>query len=285
MCEEVNGDLEKILCFFPDALAYEIAKEREQIEEIRLRLYGKSQTVLGEGRFRLLSYSLSRDEMAKIASAFCRGSYHSQAQNIKEGFISYPGGWRIGVCGKIGGRDDNDIFDITSLCIRVPRRKAGCADAFVSYLASYNFTKSVLVFSSPGVGKTTLLRECACLCASSPHFRRIALIDSRGEFDTAEAPTLDIYKTCNKASAIEMATRTMSPQMIILDEIGASEAETILSVASCGVPIIASAHADSMRELLSSPPFAKLYRAGIFDIYVRLGRKNGKFTFDYSKAT
>ena len=77
-----------------------------------------------------------------------------------------------------------------------------------------------------------------------------------------------------------MAVRTLSPQIIICDEIGDyEEAMALVASHNCGVPLIASAHAASIDELLTRTGIRLLHDAGIFGAYVGISRKgdNGFF--------
>lgn len=97
----------------------------------------------------------------------------------------------------------------------------------------------MLIYSPPGEGKTTLLRDIASLLSSPPYLRRVAVIDSRAELfreDSFSASIADIYTGYPKAYGIELATRTMSPQFIVCDELGTEEAKSVMEDQNCGVP-------------------------------------------------
>ena len=93
----------------------------------------------------------------------------------------------------------------------------------------------------------------------------------------------DIYNSYPKNVGIELAVRTMSPQYVVCDELGADEAASVLSTQSFGVPLIASAHAPSLDALLSRKVFRELDGSGIFSTYVGIAREGHGFSFDISE--
>ena len=100
--------------------------------------------------------------------------------------------------------------------------------------------------------------------------KRVAIIDERGEFDEIDylGRQVDILHGYKKGVGIEIATRTLSPQLIMVDEIGVEDADAILSSIKCGVPIVATAHAGSKEELLSRAPLRGIFEARAFDLAV-----------------
>ena len=81
---------------------------------------------------------------------------------------------------------------------------------------------------------------------------------------------------------IEIATRTLSSEVIVCDEIGDYvEAMALVSSHNCGVPLIASAHAGSVEELLRRTGIMLLHEADLFGAYVGIKRDgNGGFLYD-----
>jgi len=140
-----------------------------------------------------------------------------------------------------------------------------------------------MIYSPPGEGKTTLLRELAYRLSRGDRPYRTVLIDTRGElYDSANMSggLLDVYTGYPKAMAIELATRTMNPECLICDEIGSKdEAEAILAAQNTGVPLIASCHAADMHGLLRRPNLRILHDARIFEMYIGIRRTGNKTDF------
>ncbi len=132
------------------------------------------------------------------------------------------------------------------------------------------------------------------LSASSPYGssqgmqhapRRTVVIDTRGElgFDSdGEALCLDVLAGYPRRRGIEIATRCLNAEVIICDEIGDyEEAMSLVASHNCGVPLVASAHAGSVEQLLSRTGLRLLHEAKIFGAYVGIARDGcGGFKYD-----
>lgn len=253
--------------------------EPEEIDEIRLRR-GRPTSLTSRGRNIVTDLICTPSELADTVSKLCGGTLHAHSDTIASGFIAFGGGGRAGICGRsVGGQAGAvtgaqggsiaGVADVDALCIRVPRSIRGISAGLCDYLASRGYAASVLVYSPPGGGKTTLLRDAASALARAPHSRRVAVIDTRGELyreDMFHDTIADIFTGYPKAVGIELATRTMSPQYLVCDELGApDEAAAILAVQHTGVPLLASAHAAAYDELTARPAVKLLLEAGIFE--------------------
>lgn len=254
--------------------------EPEEIDEIRLRR-DRPASLTSRGKNIVTDLVCTPPELAETISRLCGGTMHAHSETIAQGYIAFGGGGRAGVCGRaVGGQAGAPggaaqgwaiagVADIDALCIRVPRSVWGISARLCDYLASRGYAASALVYSPPGGGKTTLLRDAASALARAPHSRRVAVIDTRGELyreDMFRGAIADIFTGYPKAAGIELATRTMSPQYLVCDEIGApDEAAAILAAQHTGVPLLASAHAATYDELIARPAVRILLDAGIFE--------------------
>ncbi len=232
--------------------------------------------------------SFSSDEVGEVVRRLCRGSVYAYEDTIREGYLPLPGGVRCGVYGSAYRGEGERIHSLRSfsgLVFRLPRRIRGKA-AFPASLFRKN-RRGMLLFSPPGVGKTTLLRELAELLSTGEEALRVAVADSRRELDDgtfSPAALIDLLSGYPRGRDIAVAVRTLSPDLIVTDEIGTKEeAEAILLSARCGVPVIASAHASSFAELERSALLAPLLRSAVFPDLVRVVREPGDkdFTFEY----
>lgn len=250
--------------------------------EIRLRAGHVSSVTLPEGNL-TIPVVLTRDEMAECLKRFCRGSVYAHSDSLREGYVDLGDGFRAGVAGRAveeAGRLCG-VGEVTSVCIRVPHRVPGAGRAAVEAFEKNGMSRGVLVYSPPGGGKTTALRDLICTLSSPPYSLRISVIDSRGELsgDWLSAVCLvDVLTGYEKAAGIEIATRTLSPQALVCDELGDSdEAEAVLAVQGCGVPLIASAHGGSISEVMSRPSVRMLAECGIFGAFVGIYRTGDKY--------
>lgn len=191
------------------------------------------------------------------------------AVTISQGYITAPGGHRIGICGSIAGSSakTSGVYDITSLCIRVSRDFNGIASAVT------NDSDSILIIGRPGSGKTTLLRDLIRKISNSGS-ERVAVVDERqeifpraqGEFCYFPGSHTDVVSGYRKDFGIDMVLRNMTPTVIALDEITADEdCKALLHAGWCGTRLIATAHASSKRDLFSRPVYRTLVESRLFD--------------------
>ena len=114
---------------------------------------------------------------------------------------------------------------------------------------------------------------------------RVAVIDSReeiGAFLGGSGLCIDILRGYPKEIGIEIAARTLNAQLIICDEVfGEAEAVALGGAVNCGIPIICSAHAGNLEELLARPGISLLHRMCAFERYVRIFRTDEDFVFDF----
>lgn len=244
------------------------------IAELRLRTGRCACAVMLDGRLVKCSEPFSQSDITDCFLELCRNSVHSFAREIAEGYITLPGGHRAGFCGTAVIHDGrlSTLRDISSLDIRFAREVRGCAEELCRRVFSDGLC-SLVVAGRPLSGKTTVLRDMARILGET---HRVAVVDSRGELAGVHdgVPALDIGENTDvlngysKADGIMCALRSLSPEVIICDEIG-GDAEEVRQCMNCGVKLIVSAHAGSMDELTKRPALAGLLP--YFDRAVLLG--------------
>lgn len=246
------------------------------IAEIRLRTGRSACAVMTDGRTLKCSSPFRQQDITECFLELCRNSVHSFAREISEGYITLPGGHRVGFCGTAVEQCGklSTLKDISSLNIRFAREVRGCAEelcrrAFPDGLCS------LIVCGKPLSGKTTVLRDTARILGES---HRVAVVDCRGEIAgvSGGVPALDIGENTDvlngypKGEGIMCALRSLSPEVIICDEIG-GDAEEVRQCMNCGVRLIVSAHAGSIPELMSRPALRELLP--LFDRAALLGER------------
>ncbi|MDR2932911.1 MAG: stage III sporulation protein AA, partial [Oscillospiraceae bacterium] len=207
----------------------------------------------------------------------------SHQDELKNGYISLLGGHRAGICGTavLSGGGISSIRDVTSINLRIARDIHGAATPIVERVLRGNL-RGLLIVGAPSTGKTTVLRDLARQISTGRvgGYRKVAVIDERGELGAVYdgvpqndlGPCCDVLSGYPKAEGILTAVRTLSPQIIICDEIGGeAEVSGMLDSVNCGVKIIASAHAASFAELLGRRQIRRLLEYGVFDTLIRLG--------------
>ena len=254
-----------------DGLAY---INQQFLYEIRLRAECPT-TVNYKGRYQYLSIRGITNVAEKAIWAtsemiedcvFKAGKYSIYAveDQIKQGFITAEDGERIGIAGEYVYDHGKPIAirNFTSLCIRVPHEVLGCGEIFYNICMS-DKVKNILLISSPGLGKTTILRDVARLLSERTH-KNILICDERGEIAAGKrGNNCDVLKFADKATGFEAGIRALKPDVFITDEISEKDCEAIKKAISAGVYVLASAHFSSI-ECVEAPFFP------LFDCYVLL---------------
>ena len=231
---------------------------------------------------------ISEKDIYDTYENLCDMSLYAHIDTIKQGYISIGNGIRAGICGRacIENGEICGVSDITSINIRIPQRIINASNFLFSFLKNSNFEKSIIIYSVPGVGKTTILRDLINKL-SNHNGIRYAVIDTRCEITpcVSNIENGDVFISYPKGTAIELATKSMTPQLIICDEISSKdEANEVLYSVNNGVKLIATTHANSLNELLTKEIFKDLINNRVFDYALgvkrRYGEKKYEFTLD-----
>lgn len=249
----------ELLAILPQQFRGEVDKVgKENAQELRFRQDQPVEVVTGCGP-RWLSEVVKQEDLRHIVNTASR--YSPWAVNtVANGYITAPGGHRIGMCGEVYGEkgEIRGVRNVTSLNIRIARDYSG--------LIPEDPGGNILILGPPGSGKTTLLRD---LCRTIAKKHTVTVVDERGELfpaGYAVGKRMDILTGCTKADGIWMALRTMGPECIALDEITQEEDCWALNGALwCGVRYVATAHAANREDLWKRPVYRPLMESALFD--------------------
>ena len=268
-----------------DAVSRMCGGDLTRLEEIRLRA-GRCTSLTVGGRNVMTDICLAHSDLFAILTRMCDGSLYAYSQNINEGFVTLVGGVRVGVVGRAAceGGSVIGVHDISALCIRIPHRHGRVGGEICDLLHTLGAPRGILIYAPPGVGKTTLLRGVAARLAGGESPMRTVVIDTRGELSFAVDGTclcLDVLTGYPRPLGVEIATRSMGAEVIICDEIGdTDEAMSLISAHNGGVPLVATAHAGEIGELLRRTGIRLLHEARLFGAYVGISRDgNGGFLY------
>ncbi|MCL2494612.1 MAG: stage III sporulation protein AB [Oscillospiraceae bacterium] len=263
---------------------------RARATEIRMRAGSPVTLTLPEGP-RPLPLRLGGAQLAQALRALCEYSVHSYTEDIARGYVTLPGGHRAGVCGTavIEHGSVTAVRDISSINLRVAREIPGAASALCARLYRNGSLPGLLISGPPGSGKTTLLRDLARRLSDGLNGsgslrdhgfpRRVAIIDERGELAGAREGTpccnlganTDVLTGYPKGEGILLAIRSLSPEMILCDELGGeSDAAALEAGFHTGVRFVATLHAGSAEEALARPVARRLLACGAFDYLAHL---------------
>lgn len=245
---------------------------KNDLQELRLRL-GQVPELIRSYQTTYLQHKVTREDLTHIVNMATQYSPWA-TESSAQGFITAAGGHRIGLCGTTAIKQGcvSGFKNISSLCIRIARDIPGIGKTAVT------ITDSFLIIGRPGAGKTTLLRDIVRQI-SQEGSQQVVVIDEReelfpminGEFAFSPGRHTDVLSGCNKVDGIDMALRCMGPDIIAVDEITSlRDCEGMLRAGWCGVRLIATAHAGSVKELYRRAVYQPILDNGLFDRIVVL---------------
>ena len=252
-----------------------------RIYEIRLRADKPIRILCEDGYFYLGQYGITNSSKNALCCdlqeindcIFKAGKYsiYSVEEHLKQGFLTFENGERIGIAGEYVFEKGQPLTlrNFSSLCIRVPHEVIGCGQTIYEKCMSDRL-RSCLIMSSPGLGKTTLLRDI-CRILSEKTKKNILVCDERGEISIGKlGETCDVLKFSDKATAFEAGIRALRPDVIITDEISLNDCKAIQKAICAGVVVVASAHFSDCKYLRE--PFMPLFERYVLLKTEKLGQ-------------
>lgn len=284
---------------------------RERLEEIRIRegrpleigYETRSAFVTPEGAETddpRLAWRPDRDVCRALLERITRHSLYAMEEELRLGYITVPGGHRIGLAGRtvLENGAVRRLRDVAGFNVRVARERIGCSAGVLPGILDLaaQTVRHTLIVSPPQQGKTTLLRDLARAVSAGDwrhpaargwRGRKVGVVDERSEIAACEGgvptfdlgPRCDVLDACPKAEGVMMLIRSMSPEVVVVDEIGRPEdAAALREALNAGVRVVATAHAAGIDDVLSRPVLRQLAAEGLFHTYVILSRSAGRIT-------
>ena len=224
-------NIESVLRILPRNIAREIQMDKlNKLQEIRIRV-NRPLIFKYDDEEIISNYSINQKEIVGILQMLCDNSIYSYQTQICNGFITLYGGHRVGITGNIAMKDGkiSNVNYISSLNFRIAKEIIGISDSIINHVITENGVNNTLIISPPGCGKTTILRDLTRNVSNRGY--TVSLIDERGEIAAMYKgiPQNDVGIRCDvmdnvtKSLGMRIAVRTMSPQVIVADEIGTED--------------------------------------------------------------
>ena len=228
------------------------------------------------------AYRMKAEDILETVTFLSRYSKYAFEEEMKNGFLTLEGGHRVGVAGgvRMEGGEVADMPYIRFLNIRIARAKVGCARELMAHLRNGDTIHNTLLFSAPGIGKTTYLRDCIRLLSDEAGLS-VSLIDERSEIAACHmgipqndvGMRTDVLDGVSKQKGMQMMIRSMAPKVLAVDELGGeADYRAMTQALYCGCRILGTVHAGDIGELWEKEEFKLWRESGIFGRYVLLKR-------------
>ncbi|MCH7482716.1 MAG: AAA family ATPase, partial [Chloroflexi bacterium] len=254
---EAADDLRALLAVLPPAVREAVEREaaaREgaagELLEVVLDLGRPPEARFASGDFYLSTDGVTQEDLAHVIAGISPFGGDNRA-GIERTLH------RISAIRNRGG-------DVIGLTCRVGRAIRGSARVIEDFATS---GKSVLLVGRPGVGKTTILRELARVMADSAH-KRVVIVDTSNEIAgdgdiphpaIGKARRMQVSTPEQQHAVMIEAVENHMPEVIIVDEMGTElDAAAARTIAERGVQLIATAHGNTLENLLVNPTLSDL---------------------------
>ncbi|CQR46797.1 hypothetical protein BN1058_01072 [Paraliobacillus sp. PM-2] len=279
--------IEEIMSLFSEPLKNKLSKKIgdrwSALQEIRIRINQPIEIIFDSHTEWMNDLIANKQDGIFLINQISQFSLYRMEEELKKGYVTIRGGHRIGLAGKVNTSYGKvkAIKDITFFNVRIAKEKIGVASPYIKYLFDQDYCNT-LIIGPPQTGKTTLLRDMSRLISSGwKHVApvKVGIVDERSELSGCVdgipqhnvGDRTDVLDACPKAEGVMMLIRSMSPNVIVVDEIGSEEDVIAIQEAlHAGVKLMCSAHGSSLNDLKKRISFQPLFKSKMFDRFIVL---------------
>jgi stage III sporulation protein AA len=261
----------------------------EEMEEIRLRTF-RPVEVCTRGNPYFLPYTFTEEDAEHLINRLSNHSFYTLEEELKRGYITIEGGHRVGLAGKVILEQGmvKGLRQLSSFNIRIARQKIGVGEPLIPFLFDGTW-RHTMIIGSPQTGKTTLLRDLARIISSGYEpfgipAMKVGIVDERSEIAGClrGIPQLDfgyrvdVLDGCPKAEGMMMMIRSMSPDVLIVDEIGREEdGKAIMEAMNAGITLLTTTHGKNLEDIQKRPILQQILKEQRFQRFIELNRQKG----------
>ena len=293
----LNKEIRELLPERLRGLVERVVLKEEKLQEIRIRRE-KGIALRYDGRFVVpeQKQSVTMAEWKELISRISRQSLYAFEGQMREGFLTIPGGHRVGLAGHVVYEHGavKTMRYLSGLNIRISHEIKGCSDELMPFVVLNTVILPTLIIAPPGGGKTTLLRD---FVRNLSRQCNVAVVDERSEIAGCYmgisqrdlGSFCDVLDGCKKADGVRMMIRSMAPQVVrvqfghlaqdlvalaqvvAVDEIGTSEDIAALSYAlTSGCSLLATIHGETLSQVRQKKEFQAVFENRMFERYILL---------------
>ena len=261
-----------------------------EIREIRIRKNGPISFTLPESNL-VTGMTFSQEDIGFTLNKMTDGSYFRYEEIMQCGYLPLNFGVRCGIGGDVFTEKSEIkvLKSVSYINIRIPFTLLTDVSELTDLIKNNSYRSSVLIFSPPCTGKTTVIRSVAHYLSSSGHKKRVCAIDTNYELQLPFSPEPSICEYLTgypKAKGIEIAVKYLNPEYIVCDEIGTSdEAEAICRTQHSGVPLIATVHAATFEDVCRRKNISSLLENNVFDYGMKIKKEGKNFRYEIKKLS